>query len=664
MNILIPDKWLREHLKTTATPKQIQKYLSLSGPTVERIKKIKDDSVYDVEITTNRVDSMSVRGIAREAAAILPEFGLKAKLKPLKLPEISSLKPLDFTIKNNPRLCHRVLAVKLENVQVKKSPPWLVTRLEQVDQRALNNIVDITNYVMWEIGHPIHAFDYDRLSHKTIIVRAAKPGETLVTLDDKKHLLRGGEIVFDNGTGTIIDLPGIMGTKNTVVTQNTKNVLLLIESSDPVKIRQASMGLAIRSQAAILNEKNVDPELALPTLLKGVELYQKLAQAKIGSRLVDIYPQKALPKPVILKQSQLDTYLGLQVAPNRVKRILENLGCTVTAKGSVYRVTPPSWRAKDLQISQDIIEEVARIYGYHNLPSVIMDTPIPDNPPEENFKLEHRLKTWLAGMGLTEIYSYSMVSEKLALRSGFKLSDHLKLKNPLTDDWVYMRRSLIPSLIQAVQDNQRNKISLFEMQNVYLASPKRSREGGSLLPNEELRLSLITTQSYSYLKGIADSLLERLHLNGIQIIPTQSAPQTFSPQATAEIRAGKTLLGHIGNVKNAPYYAADILVKPLLQLSSSHPRYIPLVTTPPIIEDLTFTLPEKTYLGEVIDEIYATSKFVESVQLINTYQQNYSFTITYRDPQKSLTDKRIAPIRKRVVANLKKSFSAQLKGEL
>src|SRR3990170_6589114 len=185
MNILIPDSWLREHLETKATPSEIQKYLSLSGPSVERVETIRKDPVYDIEVTTNRVDCMSVRGIAREAAAILPEFGIKAQRKTLRLPTLKSQKPLDIRIINNPKLCQRILAIKFTGIHIAPSPAWLRDRLVKVGQRPLLNVIDITNYVMWELGHPIHVFDYDRLTTKKIIVREAKPAETLVTLDEK-----------------------------------------------------------------------------------------------------------------------------------------------------------------------------------------------------------------------------------------------------------------------------------------------------------------------------------------------------------------------------------------------------------------------------------------------------------------------------------------------
>ncbi|MFC1653526.1 phenylalanine--tRNA ligase subunit beta [Patescibacteria group bacterium] len=658
MNILIPHNWLLEHLDTKATPKQIQEYLSLCGPSVERIETVKGEPVYDIEVTTNRVDMMSVRGITREAATILPEFGIDAKLKKLSRVEISSTSELNLKIKNDSSLCHRSICVLLKDVQIKDSPDWIKKRLEQVGQRPLNNAIDITNYAMWEVGHPIHAFDYDRLKQKTIVIREARKGEKLTTLDEKTHVMKGGEVVFGDGKESIIDLPGIMGTKNTVVTKDTKNVLLWIESIDAVKIRMASMSHAIRSQAAILNEKNVDPELALPTLIRGIELYQKVANAKIGSKIKDIYPKKPKENKISLSQKHLDVYMGLEIKPKRVVRILENLGCKVTHDQEKYIVVPPTSRSRDMTIYQDVIEEIARIYGYHNLPSVVMDTPIPDNPPEEDFAFERKIKNWLAGWGVKEIYTYSMVSEEKALESSYKIEDHLKIKNPLTDDMIYMRRSLIPSLAQVIKDNQQSDLTIFEMQNVY--HPSKPSE----LPTEELQLVIASNKSYKHLKGVLDNLLDKLYITNVKIRPEGIKNEPLNTNASGTIHHGKSKLGVIGQVKNTNLYIAKLTMKDLQNNSRTHPKYIPVITTPPVVEDLTFTLKENTYLGQLIEEVYLTSKLVEQVVHKDTYNNNYTLTITYRHSERPLTDKEIAPIRKKIVNNLLKSFKASLVGTL
>ncbi len=664
MNILIPHKWLLEYLDTKATPKQIQKYLSLCGPSVETVTKHKNDYIYDIEVTTNRVDCMSVSGFARECAAILPQFNIKAKLKKIKLKLPTSTKPLDIKIIPNHKLGStagsRILGIKLENITIKPSPKWLQTRLLQIGQRPLNNAIDITNYAMWELGHPIHVFDYDRLQNKTINVRLARKGETLVTLDNQKITLKGGEVVFDNKAGQIILLPGIMGTKNTVVTPKTRNCLLWIESIDAKRVRYASMTHDLRSQAAVLNEKQVDPELALPTFQKAVSLFTKLANAKVASRIHDIYPKPPKAKPINLKQSQLDTYMGLKLKPSKVKTILSNLNCQTSFKNKTYKVTPPSYRIQDMQIPQDVIEEIARIFGYHNLPGKLMDTPIPSTSFKQDYNLLYQIKTWLAGWGLNELYTYSFVSKELAIQSGFDLKNHVKLKNPLLDDWVYMRRSLIPSLIEALNQNSTQpKLDLFELQNIYQPATSKTN-----LPNQKLSLNVITNQNYKHLKGILDNLLIKLHLPQTQVVPTQKPPSIFNPSKTGIIKSNSKTLGFIGQIKNTNLFAIDIKIPELISLANTYPAVTAAINHPPIIEDLTFHLPSKTHISFVIDEIINSSHLIEKVILKTIYKQNATFTIYYRHRLKTLTDKQIAPIRKKVITNLKKSFKTKLIGKL
>ena len=243
-----------------------------------------------------------------------------------------------------------------------------------------------------ETGHPIHAFDYDKLKTRAIVFREATKGEELITLDNKKHILNGGEIVFDDGEGRIIDLPGIMGAKNTVVNNKTKNVLLWIESIKPAKIRFASMGLAIRSQAAVLNEKNVDPEIAYPTMLRAIELFQKISDAKIESKLIDIYPNKYQTKTIKLDIEFINQHLGINLRPKDIKNLIEKLGFSIKTNRNEISVEVPSFRYPDVTIPEDIVEEVARIYGYHNLPSQIMSGPLPQKPENVPFDFEYKLK--------------------------------------------------------------------------------------------------------------------------------------------------------------------------------------------------------------------------------------------------------------------------------
>lgn len=653
MNILIPHTWLLEHLETEATPEEIQRLLSLSGPSVERIYEKEGEPVYDIEVTTNRVDSMSVRGIAREAAVILHQAGVHAQLKPANIPAISA--PTNQTlplprIENNPELSKRLTCVILANVQRTPTPDWMAKRLKQIDQNVHDSVIDITNYITHELGHPCHAFDYDKLIQQggEIIVSEAQAGEKFGTLDGLEFTTLGGEVVFKNGKGDIIDLPSIKGTKNTSIDDTTQNVLLLLESIIAPKVRFASMTHAIRTIAAQLMEKNVDPNLATDVLKRGVDLYQYLCKAEVASPVFDDFPKPPQMEAVILKTSTIHNYLGIDLPKDTITNILQSLECQVEwVSNDTVKVTPPTFRP-DITIPADVIEELARIYGYHNLPSKVMDTSIPLNKPTGvNFAVEHRVKQFLADLGWQELYTYSMVSEVIAVQSGYSLEDHLKLQNPLTDDRVYLRQSLIPSLVEVLDSNPENKkVSVFEIANVY-------HPVANDLPNQELELTLVSQLSYRETRGVVEALLRQFYVEDVTVEPENST--------SAQIIVNKNALG-IFKVLPATRIAITINFKKMLEMIKTHPTYKPLPKAAPLIEDLTFTLPEKTEVGKVLEMMKQQSEYISKLELKDIYHQNYSFSFTYLAPDRSLSATEVEPIRKQIIEKVAAEFGGTLIG--
>ncbi|MEN8253168.1 MAG: phenylalanine--tRNA ligase subunit beta [Patescibacteria group bacterium] len=678
MNILIPHSWLLEHLDAKVGPKEMQRALSLCGPSVERIYERGGDSVYDIEVTTNRVDSMSVRGIAREAAVILKQFGHKAKL--IKTLHATSLKatatnstslPLPKII-NNPKLNTRTMCVILSNIERKATPKWMANRLEQIDMNVHDAAIDITNYVTHEIGHPCHAFDYDKLMNKggEIHIVEANKGEKFITLDGEKFETVGGEVVFKNGKGEIIDLPSIKGTANTSVDQSTKNILLLQESINPEKVRFASMTHAIRTTAAQLMEKNLDPHLMDDNLKLGIKLYQDLCNAKQASKIYDDFSGKIKIKPVKIKRSKIENYLGIkivnsgkakknQIALGRIEEILEQLGCSVKIKNKnphllttdyELEVSPPTFRP-DLKIPADIIEEIARIYGYHNLPSVIMPGSIPlIKQSSVNFNLENKIKRFLSNIGWQEIYTYSMVSEELAIKSGFSLKSHLKLQNPLSEDRIYLRQSLIPSLEEFVENNPLKKnLSVFEIANIYIKQKNN-------IPIEKMHLTLVSNNNYRKAKGDLETLFDKFYLNNLDF------KQISNIQAS--IYAGKELVGKISILANN-LVGIDIPILQLIKVAKTHPNYVPIPKTAIINEDLTFSFANKIKIGEVIDTVKSLSKLIKGVMLSgDTYKSNHTLTIYYHNPDSNISSENITPIRKKIVKEVEEKFGAKLVGEL
>lgn len=659
MNILIPHSWLLEHLETKASPEEIQTYLSLAGPSVERIYDKAGEPVYDIEVTTNRVDSMSVRGIAREAAVILSQFELPSKLKPLQLPKLDKPKknqPLPKIVFSE-KLNSRIMCVLLTDIDRVETPTWMANRLQQIDINVHDAAIDITNYVTHDLGHPCHAFDYDKLMElggEIKIVEAAA-GKPFTTLDGAEYTTVGGEVVFENPTGEIIDLPGIKGTASSSVTDSTKNVLLLIDSVEPTKIRFASMTHAIRTVAAQLNEKNVDPHLAEPVLLSAAKLYQDICGAVISSQVYDDFPAPAKPEKITVPLKKISDYLGLQLPKATLKTILKQLDCRVSESKDALSVTPPSFRP-DLRLPVDVIEEIARIYGYHRLPSTIMPTAIPlDKPTEYNFRLEHKIKQFLATLGWQEIYSYSMVSQELAEESGYQLEDHLKLQNPLTDDRVYLRRSLVPSLAEVLTQNRDQKdVSVFELAHVY--HPEENS-----LPAEQLQLVLVSNQDYRTVKGQLEALLEHVFVRDHSVQPVTQTNSQFAQQAA--VYSNQQTIGSIG-ITQSGLVAIEIEMADLLQVVTTHPIYQPLPKTAEVFEDVTFTLPKKTLIGEVISTIKDSSNLVTRVELKDQYQHNVTFTITFHDPDQNISSQAIEPVRKKLVKDVAETHQGQLVGSV
>lgn len=651
MDILIPDNWLRDYLKTKAKPTELAKYLSLCGPSFERIKEGKTGPVHSVEVTTNRVDSASIIGIAREAHTILPRFGIETKLEEPKLANVEKRKAsLSLKIETTPELTNRVIAVVLE-VENAESPRWLKDRLEDTDIRSLGALIDITNYVMLEIGHPTHVFDYDRIKTHKLIFRNSKPGEKVTTLDGKTYSLQGDDVVIDDGTGEIIDLPGIMGTKNSVATPETKRIIFFVDNIKPSTIRKTSMSQAIRTQAASMNEKGIDPELGMTAILRGIQLYKEIAGAKVVSNVQDNYPNPYKPKKLNVGAGFIEKKLGVTIPKKEIITILTNLGFVVSGEAENLVIQIPSSRAGDVNIPEDIVEEVARIYGYHKLPSKLMSGDLPEHPADSTFPLETKIKQTLKALGGVEIYTSSLVSkDKVSLEKG---ANPLKLKNPLGKDSEYLRVSLAPSLQSAAGDNKREKdpFHLFEIANTYLP-----QEGN--LPEERLMLGGIFSQyEYRTAKGIVERLLKELQIN------SSWKPKDlvgYEKGKTVEVASNKQVLGYLGHLNGGNIYY-EFQVTLLKENSKDVPEYTPIPKNPPQVEDINLVIPEGVYLSEVIGEMQNADKRASSVELIDIYKGTKTLRISYLDSEKTLTDKEVEKAREKILEVLKDKFQISQK---
>ena len=686
MNILIPDSWLREHLKTKATPNQIAKYLSLCSQSVEKITKKGSDFIYEIEITANRPDCLSVYGIARELSAVLPQFNIKAELKEIadkktKIPKIKKGLSLEVTIENS-SLCPRFTAIIFDNITFKPSPKIIHDRLEKSGIRALNNVVDISNYLMLELGQPMHTFDYDKIKGAKMILRESKQGEEITTLDGINRKLPQGTIIIEDCGGKIIDLCGIMGGENSAVDKNTERLLLFVQIYDPLKIRQICQQLSFRTEASSRFEKGTNPEGIILAMKKAIKMFKTNCGAKVVSNLIDIYPNPPKTKKVTLVHEKLNQVMGIKIKISEAERILKSLGfeTTISHKRPGLVSAVPHWRSKDISIPEDLIEEIARIYGYHKLPSLLPTDGFPEITFEKTFYWEKKVKDYLKNWGFTEMYTYSMQSKNLLEKTGIDSKRCLRIKNPLTKDLEYMRISSAPSILQTIADNQANfeEIKIFEMANIY-------RPRSNKLPEEKLTLlGAVTGQNKFYeAKGVVETLLQELGIKEVKLFPISHFPFPIShlwhPVRSASIinprqrrvrlwRNQSSIIGIIGEIHpqvlakfgiNQRVTVFDLDFDQLVKLATTKKTYQPIPKYPPVIEDLSIKVDPKVLTGDLIEEIKNVSKLVRKVELIDVYQNSKTFRITYQDPKKTLSEKEVESLRKTVKKNLKEKHKAK-----
>lgn len=650
MDILVPDGWLRNFLNTGAKPKKLAESLSLCGPSVEKVEKGKYGYVYHIEVTTNRIDAASVYGIAREASAILPRFGIKTTLaKANYKPSLTFTKSVDYLdAKVDHKLCPRFTAVLIKGVKIKGSPPWLKERLEDVGVRPINNAVDISNYTMHELGQPVHTFDYDKVKGAKMVLRESRKGEKITTLDKEELKLPGGDIVIEDGQERLIDLAGIMGAENSEVDKDTKNVLLFVQTYNPVNIRKTSMSIAKRTEAAMLFEKGLDTESVTLGVGRGIELFEKLTGGKARKQILDLYKDPYKEKSVETTLDFINQSIGIELSKKNVDSYLEPLGFKTTWSGNNLGISVPSYRADDIDIPEDIVEEVARIYGYFRLPSKIMEGEIPLPLEGATFGFEKKVKQLLVGWGGVEVYTYSMVSKKQAGK------DALKLANPLGKESEYMRTSLMPSLIDAAKKNtgEKEPFHLFEMANVYI--PRKES-----LPKELMTLSgIFANYEYRKAKGIVEALLLTLNINASLEVEEKKG---FRPSRMLVIKKGGKKLGEFGilEVNNYIYYEFDL--EKLQSAYNPISPYTPLPKHPAQIEDITLVIPPKTKVGEIIETIDSSDRQVTKTVLYDVYKDSYTFRVWYRHPKKTLTNKEVEGVRKKIISEVRKKHGAKHK---
>jgi len=629
MNITIPYSWLQDYANINMPIKKVAQYLSLRSFNVETINRVDGDYIFEIEVTPNRGDALSILGIARELYAILPSKKVKAKkiLNQNKIPSFDKTKKhkdkLEVIIQNK-NLVPRFSALVMDNVQIANSPKLIANRLKKVGFEPINNIVDITNYLMIDKGQPMHAFDYDKILGHEMILRESQKNEKIVTLDNVERTLPQGVIVIEDGSGRLIDLCGIMGGKNSEIDIKTKKILLFVQIYHPGKIRKASMSLGHRTDAALRFEKGIDHAGVLPALWEAVNMAKKYANANISSPLIDILNKKQKTKIINISYKKINSLAGLNIPKIKTNKILRKLGFNVNNS----KVTIPSWRHDDIDINQDLAEEVIRVLGYHNLPTQLPSGEIPKTKKDDVFYWENIIKNFLKHAGFYECYTYSTTSKKNA---GHKA---LQLINPLTEKLTSLKTSLIPQLLEVVKKNQSFSeiITVFEIGNVYLPNTKGS------LPKQPLMLGIATKGlNYLKLKGIIEALLTEIGI----------------PNDTLQINIHK-------NAENDTLYF-EINFTKLLKNATRTKTYTPITSFNLIKEDLTFNIHKNLDYQQIKHCILNLDDKIEKLKFKTFYKNFLTISIEYLDKDKQITSQDVKKIRQNILKTLQNKFKIDIK---
>lgn len=654
MDLKLPDSTLRQYLQTDATPQEIAAALTACGPSVDRLHQKDNDWLYEIEVITNRVDSFSAFGVAREAAAILPFFNHKARLindpygiDSALLPDRQAKKlPLDVQILDK-SLVKRFSLIILDNLRVSSSPKYIQEQLTLSGVRPINNLVDITNYLTLCFGQPLHVFDYDKILKSKMILRESKKDETITTLDHKTHKLLGGDIVIEDGQGRLIDLCGVMGGLLSEVDENTTRAVIFVQTYNPKKIRRTSLYTQERTLASQIFEKQPDTRLVSSTLIEATNLFIKHAGGRVASDSVDLYYDKPSRVSLSLDLKWLNDHAGFQFTTKVASSILKDLGFVVKTDKNILEVTVPTWRLHDISISEDLVEEITRVYGYFRLESNLPVSAYIDMRPDALLTNEYLTKNLLANLGFTEIINYSLVSKDIFTRSNLDLDQAVTLLNPLASEFEYMRPSLIPSLLMDLGHNEGKvvkSVRIFELSNLYQKTDKP-------LPLEQSTLCLSTSGlDFRTTKGYLETVLTKL---GLQAKFQKIEPfGPFQKGSVASVVIQDQIVGTFGQIKksvlNSFGISTDVYISQInfdlcSKLKGAEKSIIPPSEYPDIIEDVT--IQSSQTIEKIIQNILKTNKLITKVIYLDSLNDKHTFRVLFNNPKGNLTQEEVNQIK-------------------
>lgn len=631
-----------------------------------------NDYILDLSITPNRADALSMRGLTYELGAL---YNNKVDFNDVEKEENYEATSLQVAIESDS--CRNYVGQIVKNVEVKSSPLWLQTRLMNSGIRPINNIVDITNYVLLEFGQPMHAFDKDLVGDK-IVVRDAKEGEVLETLDGEERKLQTSDLVITDGTRAIA-LGGVMGGKNTEVSEETKNIILESAYFNPTSVRRTSAAHGLRSDSSARFEKGIDPNMQKAALARAVELILELCPNAVVESSVGIV-KKEEEKVVEITTSYINNYLGITLSTEEIADILEGLSFTVEVTGESLVVKVPT-RRPDISIKQDLVEEVIRIYGYDNLASTLPKfSKTTKGGLTYSQRMVRDLRAVYASLGFNDTINYSLVSEEEATE--YTLEDHHKVRllMPMTETHSTLRQSLVPGLLNTVQYNVARKqkdLKLLEIGRVFFGSgddniqPKETLYLSAALTGEEKATKWLKESSsldFFVAKGYLEVIFDRLGLDE-KVTYKKSKLEGMHPGRFAEVYLGEKRIGFIGEVHPQvadklglnTTYVFEINLDEVISESKVKPKYEEVTKYPEITRDIAMLVDVKDEYQNIYNVIESVnSKLITKVELFDLYvgaellagKKSLALTITYSDKQKTLTDEEVTAVHDKVLSAL------------
>ena len=664
--------------------------LSREAPVGTPLSAYLGDVILDLDVTPNRSDCLSVIGIAREIAALTNE---PLRLFPNQYEEledsIDSLATVDVVDSD---LCPRYCASLITGIKIASSPSWLQQRLNSYGMRPINNVVDATNYVMLEYGQPLHAFDYDKLRDRRIIVRRAGHSETITTLDGSRRTLNPDILVIADREEAIA-VAGIMGGLDSEVTDRTEAILLESANFNQAAIRRGCSHLQVQSEASIRFDKGLNTELPLVPLKRATQLLLEVAGGRAAKGIIDVYPGKSEPKTVLLSAREVKRLSGLKINSNGILKVLKSLGfeCQEGYSGSQISVSVPYWRS-DVKCSADLVEEVIRIIGYERIPITRLSSPLPQqksklSPPAQQSSLKVKLRNILTGFGFQEILTYSLVSveklQRLSPKPELKIPA-LKVANPMTREQEYLRTSLRAGLLATLAHNQKFEqagISLFEIGKVFLPRGKDLPEEREMLcavlsgPRTELswqtRNELL---DFFDAKGIVERILNQLGLKASFDIGDD---EILFPGRGADIIVNDDKAGTVGEVHprvaqsfelSNTVCLIEIDLGKLSGMIAWTTEYQPIPRFPSVTRDIALVVDEQV-VYQTVENIIRSFPLATKVTLFDLYRgkqiaegkKSFAIRIVYQSPSRTLTDEEVDQTQEQMLARLHQELGATLR---